>query len=203
MYRPDYSISENQDLALELIRAYPLGLLISSAEQGVEANFLPFLVIQDQEETFLLTHFAKANPQWRRLQGEILVSFQGPHRYISAGLYKNKLNVPTWNYAAVRIHGTAEIISRASDVKEILKQTVDHFEAQNGTGWSYDLPASFQEKLEAALVGVKIKITRVEAKFKLSQNRSPADYQAVLNFFKKSPDRKDQDMFEWMIKTQP
>lgn len=201
MYKPEYSENDIQDLALELIRKYPLGLLVSAIDNDVEANYLPFFAIQNQSEIILVTHFAKANPHWKNLKDKVLVSFQGPHRYISPTLYKNKLNVPTWSYAAVQIQGTVEIIVHASGIKDILNQTVSHFETQNGTSWSYDLPLSFQEKLESAIVGIKIKVDRIEAKFKLSQNRNQADYHAVLNFLKNSPSQQDQEVYHWMMKT--
>ncbi len=196
MYLPEYSKNENQSLALKLIQDYPLGLLISAG--GLQANYLPFIVEEKSVEIALLTHMAKANPHWRDLQREVLVSFQGPNHYISPTLYKDPMNVPTWNYAAVQVYGHAELISEKSAVNALLHKTVETFEARNGTSWTYDIPASFQAKLENMIIGLRVNVTRVEAKFKLSQNRTPEDFLGVMNFFKNRSNGKE--MFEWMTK---
>lgn len=160
MYRPELSKSEEPQLALELINAYPLGLLISPTTNGILADYLPFIVktekttAKSQSEIFLYTHVAKANPHCRHLPGEIL------------------------------------------------HQSVDFFEASNGTNWSYNLPRQFKEELQAAIVGIKVKVNRLEGKFKLSQNRAQADYQAVLDFLRVSARQMDQDVYQWMLKTQ-
>ncbi|WP_413290683.1 FMN-binding negative transcriptional regulator [Bdellovibrio sp. HCB337] len=201
MYRPPYSKTADTNLALDLIREYPLGLLISNFEQKLEANYLPFLVEQDGEDTYLLAHCAKANPQWRRLVGDVLVSFQGPQRYISPTIYVGKNQVPTWNYAAVQVHGVAEHFSDSESLKKVLNDSVRFFEAGNGTNWSYDLPPKLQESLESAIVGIRIKVLNVEAKFKLSQNRGSEDYDAVSNFLSNSNKESDRTMYNWMIKS--
>lgn len=201
MYRPPYTKNEKLDLAWNLIQDYPLGLLISHNEQKIETNYLPFLVIQEGQNTFLFSHLAKSNPQWKHLTGDVLVSFQGPQKYISPTIYKNKINVPTWNYAVVQIQGTAETFSDSQSLKELLNRSVEFFESKNGTNWSYKLPAPAQMQLEAAIIGVKIKVHQVESKFKLSQNRSDEDHEEVLQFMQNSAKEKDREMFNWMIKS--
>lgn len=207
MYRPEYSKNTNESLAWDLIREYPLGLLICNHEQKIVSNYLPFLLVEKDEDIFLLSHLAKANPQWRELAkevtSEVVVSFLGPQCYISPNIYKDKMNVPTWNYAAVQVYGAVEVLSDVVSLKEILKESVRYFESKNGTNWSYNLPTQFQDKLEAAIIGIKIKVNRLEAKFKLSQNRGPEDYESVLNVMKNSGKEKDQEIFNWMIKSKP
>jgi transcriptional regulator len=203
MYRPNYSINENTDLAYQLIQEFPLGLLISESAGRIETNYLPFLLLEEQKEMFLLTHLAKANPHWKNLGTEVVVSFLGPNRYISPTIYVGKKNVPTWGYAAVEVRGSAELITDAKGIKDLLNQTVHVFETENQTNWSYDLPEQMQKNLEAAIVGVKIKITHLESKFKLSQNRNQEDYEAVLKHFQESPAPKDREVYEWMLKTPP
>lgn len=200
MYRPQYSINEETSLALQLIKEFPLGILISTHQGRVETNYLPFLVHQTDNEIILVTHLAKANPQWKQLNQDVVVSFQGPNRYISPTIYVSKENVPTWNYAAVQIHGSPEIITDKDGLKKILDSTVHFFEIQNQSIWKYRLPNSIQEKLESAIIGLSIKVKRIEAKFKFSQNRRVQDYEAVLNYLKSSDNPKDRELFDWMLK---
>jgi len=201
MYRPCYSINENSELAVQLIKEFPLGLLISQTSGRVETNYLPFLIVEEQKEIFLLTHLAKANPQWRHFSSEVVVSFLGPNSYISPVIYMGKQNVPTWSYAAVEVRGVAEIISEGHGLRDILNKTVEFFETQNSTKWSNDLPVQLQKSLEAAIVGLKIRITHTEAKFKLSQNRNEEDYNAVLRYFKESQLQSDRVLYDWMLKS--
>ncbi len=203
MYRPAYTVPENQDLIFELIQEYPLGLLISNLDGKLQANYLPFIAEKVGEEIFLLCHLAKANPQWKSLSPEVMVSFQGPNRYISPTMYVDRENVPTWSFAAVQIQGAVEIISDGAGVSEILNKSVHAFEKQNGTDWSYELPTPMQKRLESAIVGLRIKATGIEGKFKLGQNRASMDDEAVLRFFQRSPLQRDQEVHAWMKKTRP
>ncbi len=200
MYRPEYSKRGDQALALELIRKYPLGLLISHSDGNIATSPLPFLVEESAEGLSLIAHFAKANPHWAMLK-EVLVHFQGPSRYISPNIYSDPINVPTWNYAVVQVHGTAELIQGRAELHRILNQMTSAFENENGTSWSYNLPPAMQENLEAAIVAVKIRIQKIEAKFKLSQNRNENDYAAVAKFLRTSPHPADLELLHWMLKT--
>jgi transcriptional regulator len=201
MYRPAHSIHENPSLILDLIQEYPLGLLISFSDGQLEINHLPFIAESVGPDLFLFCHLAKANPQWRNLSAPVTVSFQGPHRYISPSMYVNRENVPTWSYAAVQVQGSAEIVADSQGLTEILTKSVRSFEKRNGTDWSYELPTPMQKKLESAIVGLRIRATHIEAKFKLGQNRQSVDDKAVLDFLKASPLQRDQEMYSWMQKT--
>lgn len=201
MYRPSYTINDSQELAVQLIRDFPLGLLISNETGRIETNYLPFLVHLEGSELILITHMARSNPQWKILGAEVLVSFQGPNRYISPTMYHGEHNVPTWNYAAVQVQGKPELVTDKSGLRDLLSASVHFFEARNQTHWHYDLPASMQEKLEAAIVGVRIRATSV-AKFKLSQNRNDQDYEAVIEYLKQSDRAYDHELLEWMRRSQ-
>lgn len=202
MYRPSHTINDDRELAVRLIQDFPLGLLVSQAKGDLESSYLPFLVEFKDNELVLTTHLARNNPQWKNLGEEVLVSFQGPNRYISPTMYKGKNNVPTWNYAAVQVRGRPEVLTSRTDLKEILNQSVEFFETRNETSWKYDLPEALQEKLESAIVGLKIR-SKPFAKFKLSQNRNDADYESVLDFLITSKKHSDQELLQWMIKDPP
>lgn len=200
MYRPSYSINENPTLALQLIQDFPLGLLISNVDGKIDSNYLPMFAKIKEEKLVLTTHLARSNPQWKKLGEDVLVSFQGPNRYISPTMYKSQNNVPTWNYAAVQITGKVEIITSGLLIKEILNESVAYFESRNGSHWRYDLPAQIQERLESAIVGLRIHANS-NAKFKLSQNRTDEDYESVISYLKSSPNASDQVLLDWMIKS--
>jgi len=197
MHRPSYSINDDSQAAEKLIQDFPLGLLISNVDGKIDSNYLPFLVHTKNEELILTTHLARSNPQWKNLGSSVLVSFQGPNRYISPVMYVGKNNVPTWNYAAVQIEGAPELVTEGPEIKKILQQSVEFFESRNKSNWHYDLPASMQDKLESAIVGLRIR-AKSKAKFKLSQNRNDEDYEAVISYLKTSSVASDQELLEWM-----
>ena len=97
MYRPAYSRNEDQKLALQLIKEYPLGILISRSSDKINTGYLPFIISEIDQQVFLFSHLAKANPLWQNVDGEVIISFQGPQSYISPTIYVNKMNVPTWS----------------------------------------------------------------------------------------------------------
>jgi len=199
MYLPNYAKLQNQDLALKLIEEFPLALLISTSDGKIQTSYLPFILEKENEGLVLKTHLARANPHWRSLQeARVLVSFRGPDRYISPAIYVEPLNVPTWNYAVVQVQGVVEVCETKEQIEEILRSSVVQFESRNGTSWSYDLPESFRGSLLKAIVGLKISIESIEAKFKLSQNRREEDYGAVMNFLEKSSKEVDQEILRWM-----
>lgn len=113
------------------------------------------------------------------------------------------MNVPTWSYTAVHVNGSAEVVEDFLLQKELMKRLVQHFENKNGTQWNYDLPADQHEKLLKAIVWLKIKVKKIEGKFKLSQNREKADYQLVLNEFSKRQSDNDAELLKYMKLTTP
>jgi len=124
-------------------------------------------------------HVARANGQWRHFEpgGPALAIFTGPHGYISPRWYQPGASVPTWNYEAVHIYGTARALDGAAALRPILERLA----AQYDPGWSMAaLPADYVAKMTRAIVGIEIAISRIEAKRKLSQNRPAADIAGVI-----------------------
>jgi transcriptional regulator len=121
---------------------------------------------------------ALGNPQWRTLQPEreVLVLFQGSHAYISPSWYEEELSVPTWNYAAVHAYGRPRLITDHSALYLHLKTLIATHEAQFANPWQFEhLPIEYIESLMQGVVGFEMDITRLEGKFKMSQNRSEAE----------------------------
>lgn len=198
MYLPKYATVDNSDFLKDFITSHSFGSLVTSSANGLSANHYPFLLSTEGEQTFLHTHLARSNPQWKELTNECLVIFTGPHSYISPTYYVNKLNVPTWNYTAVHAYCKAEVVSDISLEKELMKKLVHFYEEENKTNWNYELPEDFHEKLLKAIVWIKLEVVKLEGKFKLSQNRERIDYESVIKNLTEQPSDNDKDLVKYM-----
>lgn len=186
MYLPAPFREDRREVQFDLIRAHPLGLLISSGPGGLMANPVPFTAYADEAGGVLRAHVARANPQWAELAGpaECLVVFQGPHSYISPSWYPTKTEthrvVPTWNYATVHVWARVTIHPEAAWLRRQLDDLTAAHEGRRAAPWRVaDAPADFIDAQLKAIVGLELAITRIEAKWKMSQNRSEADRQGV------------------------
>lgn len=170
---------------LQLIRAHGFAVLVSAAEGGVQAVHLPLtLVEQPGEPLQLLGHVSVANPIWRGLRedAEVLAIFSGPHSYVSPRWY-NHVNVPTWNYMAVHAYGRARVLTDAAETHAAMKRLVDQYEADAGVAEPYrmeQLPPEFLASQMKGIAVLAMTVTRLEAAFKLSQNRDAESYANVV-----------------------
>lgn len=188
MYLPDYSREDRHEVQFELMRTHPLGLLISHGPGGLLANPVPFTAYPDEAPGGVLrAHVARANPQWREFAGaaECLVVFQGPHAYISPSWYPSKAEhhrtVPTWNYATVHAWGRPTLHEDAAWLRRQIDDLTAAHEGGRPVPWKVaDAPADFVAAQLKAIVGIEIAVTRIEAKWKMSQNRSEADRRGVI-----------------------
>src|SRR3981189_1385300 len=142
------------------------------------ATHLPFLLDAGRGPYgTLMAHMARANLQWKTFNGEqeALVIFQGPHAYISPSWYEVELSVPTWNYAAVHAYGILEIIEDNAVLYDLLKALIQTHEARFERPWDFQLPDDYLQKMMRGIVGFEIQITRLEGKFKMSQNRTAGE----------------------------
>jgi transcriptional regulator len=188
MYRPPLFREDRLEVQHELMRAHPLGLLISAGPNGLIANPVPFVLhAEESERGTLRCHVARANPHWRELDAssECLVVFQGPQVYVTPSWYETKRAtgkvVPTWNYATVHAWGRPRVI----DDVEWLRRNVEDLTRANEkafpTPWKVDdAPADFVAMQLKAIVGIEIPIDRIEGKWKVSQNRPEADRAGVV-----------------------
>jgi transcriptional regulator len=207
MYIPSSFAQPRLSVMHELMRAYPLGLLIGSDASGLSASPLPFFTCIDQGEYGTLRgHMAKANPHWRALQNaaECLVSFQGPQGYISPSWYLDEQSthqvVPTWDYATVQVWGTPKIIDDPGWILHQLTAMTDEQEQQRSCPWSVaDAPSDYIARQIQAIVGIEIPIARIEGKWKMSQNRARADRRALVDALRGAdPVRGDPQLADWI-----
>jgi transcriptional regulator len=188
MYQPPHFREDRLAVQHALIRAHPLGLLITAGLAGLQANQVPMLIDSDASENGTLrAHLARANPQLQELAsaGECLVVFQGPQRYITPSWYATKLEtgkvVPTWNYITVHAWGRPQVIDDAAWLRKQVGELTASNENARSSPWAVDdAPADFIASQLRAIVGIDIPITRIEGKWKVSQNRPAADREGVI-----------------------
>jgi transcriptional regulator len=188
MYQPPLFREDRADLQHDLIRAHPLGLLVTAGPGGLMANPIPFLIDpQASERGTLRCHLARANPQWQELGAieECMVVFQGAQSYVTPSWYATKREtgkvVPTWNYATVHVWGRPRVV----DDEAWLRRQIDDLtllqEGVRATQWKVaDAPDAFVTAQVKGIVGVEIVIARIEGKWKVSQNRPQADRVGVV-----------------------
>ena len=132
----------------------------------------------------------RANPQWHDFDKaqEVLVIFQGPHVYISPSWYEVELSVPTWNYAVVHAYGLPRLIEDQVKLYNLLKSLIHTHEAHFEKPWPFNLPDDYLQKMMHGIVGFEIEITRLEGKFKMSQNRTESERENVIAALQESSD---------------
>ncbi|MER9628810.1 FMN-binding negative transcriptional regulator [Mesorhizobium sp. M0296] len=185
MYQPPHFQETRPDVLHGLIRAHPLGLLVSNGVEGPVANAIPFLLDADVPPNGRLrAHLAKANPQWRLLAdnplARVLVVFQGADAYVTPSWYETKREtgkvVPTWNYAIVQVRGIVTVIEDQDWLAEQISDLTMSQEGSRSAPWAVtDAPAPFIQSQIKGIVGLEIEITEISGKWKVSQNRPAAD----------------------------
>jgi transcriptional regulator len=187
MYCPTLFREERLEVLHGFIRSHPLGLLISQGPTGLLANLLPFVLKSgDSERGVLQAHLARANPQWREIDGQsVLVVFRGPDAYVSPSLYATKKQtgrvVPTWNYAMVQARGTTRLRDHSDWLTPQLNALTTAREAGRPQPWSVaDAPPDYIEAQKKAIVGIEIEIAELEGKWKVSQNQPEANRRSVI-----------------------
>ena len=186
MYQPAHHREDRLDVQHDLIASHPLGLLISVGPEGPIANALPFLLQRQTGPLGLLqAHMARANAQWKELDGQkVLTVFQGPQAYVSPSFYATKREtgkvVPIWNYAMVQARGTARVRADAAWLDAQIDRLTSKHETGRAHTWAVsDAPRAYIESQMRGIVGIEIEIEEIEGKWKVSQNRQEPDRRAV------------------------
>ncbi|MBO3095356.1 FMN-binding negative transcriptional regulator [Cellulomonas dongxiuzhuiae] len=184
MYIPVFNALADADEIRALVASVGTAELVTVGTDGYPTSTL-LPVVWDGDR--LVLHMARANPQWRTIGDDApaLAVVTGPQAYVSPTWYPSKAEhgrtVPTWNYSAVHLTGRARVRTDASWLHEAVTLLTDHHESGRADRWQVtDAPAAFVEKQLRAVVGIEVLVERVEAKAKLSQNRSAADHAGVV-----------------------
>jgi transcriptional regulator len=187
MHVPPAFRAEDQDAISAIIREAPLGQFVTATAAGPIATPLPMIVDwAEGEHGTLYGHVAKPNPQWQEpMIGEALAIFMGPDAYVTPSWYASKREhgkvVPTWNYEAVQVFGPAEFFADADRLLEVVTRLTDKHESDRADRWHVsDAPAAFIQGQLRGIVGIRMPITRIVGKRKMSQNRSVEDRAGVV-----------------------
>ncbi len=201
MYTPKHFEEKDRSKLVEFMKEYNFAAMVSSAKKRYWATHLPFLVEETGGEIILKAHMAKANPQWAnfRPDEDVLVIFQEPHAYISPKLYDNPVSVPTWNYIAVHAYGVPEILPGIEERIALLEDSFKAFDSSLKEQWDV-LPADYKTELLEGIVAFRIKITNIEGKFKLSQNRTEGDRTRIIDALSSKNEKTKQDIASYMEK---
>jgi transcriptional regulator len=189
VYIPEHFRVRNHAEAVAFMRANPFVILVSNTSDGPFATHLPVVIREQGDQLILRGHVAKANPHWRYLQEQprCLTIFAGPHAYISPTHYTTRENVPTWNYGAVHANGNAKVFLAPEDLLGILHELIPTFEPAYAERWA-SLAQEYRDRMLGHIVGFEIAVTKLEAKFKLSQNRTKQEQQNVIESLSASSD---------------
>ncbi|MEF0863940.1 MULTISPECIES: FMN-binding negative transcriptional regulator [Rhizobium] len=187
MYQPPHHREDDLGTQHALIRAHPLGLLITAGNGGLIANLVPFhLKTGLSPKGTLQAHIARANGQWREIQAgaPVLVVFQGAESYITPSWYATKQEtgkvVPTWNYAVVQVRGNARVIDDPAWLRAQIGMLTGENESGRPQPWTVDdAPPDFIAAQLKGIIGIEIDIETIDGKWKVSQNRPAADRQGV------------------------
>ena len=183
MYIPPHFAETREAELHRIIRAYPLGILITGGPDGLDANHIPFeLDASSSPHGTLRGHVARANPVWQQASSgsEVLVAFRGADGYISPNWYPSKheshRQVPTWNYEVVHAHGTLTIHDDEKYVRGVVARLTRTHERSEPQPWKMrDSAPGYIDSMLQMIVGIEVQITRIVGKVKLSQNRELRD----------------------------
>jgi transcriptional regulator len=198
MYISKLYREEDRRKILEFLKQNEFATLVTYDGEKPTASHLLMEVVEAGENLLVNGHMAKANPLWRSFERnpEVLVIFQGPHTYISPTWY-NHVNVPTWNYQVVHVYGKPRILADPAELQTILSRLV----AKNEIGSHYrleSLPSDFVITQMKGIVGFQIEVTRIEANYKLSQNRDDEDYRNIVRRLHERADELSHQVAEAM-----
>jgi transcriptional regulator len=188
MYIPKHFGETNLDVIQALMSDYPLSTLVTLSADGLNANHIPLHWVDNGSDYGCLRgHVARANPMWTYVDRgcEVLAIFQSENAYISPSWYATKQQtgkvVPTWNYAAVHAYGTMRVIDDAAWIRNQLEAMTFHHELAFPEPWMVsDAPQDFTDMLIEQIVGIEITITRLQGKWKVSQNQSSENQESVI-----------------------
>lgn len=205
MYLPSYFSQKDEARLKKLIKQNGFVTILSFPKnEKPYINHLPIIFSNKPgEENILIGHMAKRNPQWMHFNEnpESTIIVQGGQTYITPRWYKSGRDVPTWNYAVAHLHGKIELVEKFQSQVETLNQLSNFYESLSPKPWEFELPDDLNNEsaLRSAIISFKFKIEKIEAKFKLSQNRSPEDKAGIIEGLLERKDDMSRLVREMMI----
>ncbi|HTE00196.1 MAG TPA: FMN-binding negative transcriptional regulator [Mucilaginibacter sp.] len=200
MYIPSFNSFTDKQEIIAFMQRYSFATIVTDINGIPEATHLPFLVKNENDKLILRSHFAKSNPHSKRVFDKTsLVIFTEPHAYISPSHYETETVVPTWNYIAIHAYGVAAILESVEQKAELLKHTIETFEPGYYQQWQR-LPDDYKSRMMNGIVAFEIEVTDLQAKKKLSQNRTETERENIINSLGQSVDSNIRDIADYMSK---
>ncbi|MBL8099814.1 MAG: FMN-binding negative transcriptional regulator [Anaerolineales bacterium] len=197
MHIPKYYREEDKTKIIQFLKQNNFPAIVSHDGEKIIATHTPVETIENEDGSLkIYGHMSKANPQWKSFgEQEVLLIFQGAHTYISPRWY-NQVNVPTWNYMMVHVYGKIKMLA-GDEVHALLSRLVQNHESQ--TGYSLEsLPEDFVRKEMKGVAGFEVQVTKIDAAYKLSQNRDDESYQNIVAELEKRGDSDSAKVAEEM-----
>lgn len=197
LYMPAHFTIADRAIAIALMHEHPFATVVSgSAEPAV--SHVPLVAEQSESALRLYGHVARGNPHWRewKVGDRLLAIFRGPDAYVSPLLYEAREAVPTWNYALVHAQGPLTLLDSSEDKEQVLKRLIDRHDPAYRERWD-ELDVAYRERMKSGIVAFAIDVDRIDAKFKLSQNRPAADRASVLGAMR-AGGSKELELARWM-----
>ena len=198
MYIPKVNLATDQTEIIEFMKRFSFATIITSKNNFPTATHLPFVVTTKDDHIVLSSHFAKANEHWQDIEdNSVLIIFSEPHAYVSTKNYDKELNVPTWNYISIHAYGQGKLITDQEKTFEILEATIDNYEKIYRQQWD-NFPEEYKLKMSKGIVAFEIIVTDLQAKKKLSQNRTETEQKKIIETLSNSKDTNEIIIAEYM-----
>ena len=201
MYVPRHNRNEDRPTLVAFMRAHPFATLVTHGADGLRATHLPVVAEEEGDRVRLLAHLARANPQWADFADgrEAMTIFAEPHAYISPRHYERAESVPTWNYVAVHAYGAPRIIEDRDEKHAQQSKLIAQHDAEYGARFP-DLPRDYIDRMLGAIVAFAIDVTRLDARFKLSQEKLPVERERIIAELGRASDTWSTETAELMRK---
>ena len=203
MYIPNINKMTDKTKIVAFMKRFSFATIITSKDDLPIATHLPFVIKEENDKLLLFAHVARQNEQWMHIEeNTVLVIFSEPHAYISPANYEKDLNVPTWNYIAVHAYGKAYLLTKDEEVISLLENTIDNYEPFYRQQWDR-LPEKYRSGQMTGIVAFKIEVIELQAKEKLSQNKTVNEQQRIIETLSASKDTNEQITAEYMKQNLP
>lgn len=194
MYIPKQFVAKDREEVIAFMRQYNFATLVTAKDNFPRGTHLPFVINERDGKLILTSHYAKANEQWKEVtENQCLVIFNEPHAYISPTHYDKVESVPTWNYLSVHAYGKARLLAGVEESIAVLESMIDSFEASYKQQWD-GISDDYKLKMIKGIVAFEIEVTDLQAKKKLSQNKTLAERQRIIETLAHSEHGTEQDL---------
>ncbi len=199
MFVTPYFKPQSVEQVEDFLKKNTFAALVSMVEGKLWATHIPMLLGKNQAgEQVLWAHVSKGNPQWKEIadQDEVMAIFQGPHTFVTSDWYDHQ-NVSTWNYVAVHVYGKARLLD-GDDLRSTVRHLVEHYESPHSKGHIDNLDEKYLNQQFRGIMGIELKVERIEAAFKMSQNRDASNYENIIEKLEERNENDDKKVAEIM-----